>query len=84
MISALELRHMIEKGLLPRSCTCTVNHSGSMMIKMVEPASGHVDLFDTGVLAADLNTSRAIANLIGGLRSEIAARQARVAGVIAK
>ncbi|QJI41096.1 DUF1652 domain-containing protein [Pseudomonas sp. ADAK2] len=75
MISALELRHIIESGLLPRSCTCTVNPKGALLIKMIEPSSGHVELFVPGVLASALTSSRAISNLIGELRIEMAARK---------
>ena len=75
MISALELRHIIESGLLPRSCTCTVNPKGSLLIKMIEPSSGRVELFVPGLLASDLTSSRAISNLISELRIEMAARQ---------
>ena len=75
MISALELRHIIESGLLPRSCTCTVNPKGSLLIKMIEPSSGRVELFVPGLLASELTSSRAISNLISELRIEIAARQ---------
>lgn len=75
MISALELRHIIESGLLPRSCTCTVNLKGALLIKMIEPSSGRVELFVPSVLASDLTSSRAISNLIGELRIEMAARK---------
>ncbi|MFJ3367985.1 DUF1652 domain-containing protein [Pseudomonas sp. NPDC086251] len=75
MISALELRHIIESGLLPRSCTCSVNPKGSLLVKMIEPSSGRVELFVPSVLASDLTSSRAISNLIGKLRIEMAARQ---------
>lgn len=75
MISALELRHIIESGLLPRSCTCSVNPKGALLIKMVEPSSGAVELFVPGVLVADLTSSRAISNLISELRIEMATRK---------
>ncbi|MCK8688019.1 DUF1652 domain-containing protein [Pseudomonas umsongensis] len=75
MISALELRYIIESGLLPRSCTCSVNPKGALLIKMVEPSSGAVELFVPGVLAADLTSSRAISNLISELRIEMATRK---------
>ncbi|MBK5356068.1 DUF1652 domain-containing protein [Pseudomonas sp. TH41] len=76
MISALELRHIIESGLLPRSCTCSVNPQGSLLIKMIEASSGRVELFVPGVLASDLTSSRAISNLLGELRIEMTARKA--------
>jgi hypothetical protein len=75
MISALELRHIIESGLLPRLCTCTVNAKGALLIKMIEPSSGRAELFVPGVLAAELTSSRAISNLISELRIEMAARK---------
>ena len=76
MISPLELRHIIECGFLPLSCTCTLNPDGSLMIKVIEPSSGSVELLVTGISTASLTSSRAIANLIGELRSEMSARKA--------
>ena len=73
MISALELRHIIECGFLPLSCNCTVYPDGSLMIKVFEPSSGQIELLVTGVSTANLHSSRAIASLIGELRSEMAA-----------
>ena len=75
MISALELRHIIECGFLPLSCSCTLNLDGSLMIKVTEPSSGSVELLVTGVSTAPLNSSRAIAELVGELRSEMAVRK---------
>lgn len=77
MISALELRHMIECGFLPLSCTCTTNADGSLMIKVIDPSTGNVELLVTGVSTPALTSSRAIASLIGQLRSEMAARKTR-------
>ncbi|NWB12328.1 DUF1652 domain-containing protein [Pseudomonas sp. D5002] len=74
MISALELRHIIECGFVPLSCRCTVNPDGSLMIKVFEPASGRIDLLVTSVTTDGLTSSRAIANLIGELRSEMSER----------
>jgi hypothetical protein len=77
MISALELRHIIVCGFLPLSCSCTLNPDGSLMIKVTEPSSGSVELLVTGVSTKPLTSSRAIANLVGELRSEMAARETR-------
>lgn len=71
MISILELRHIIECGFLPLSCVCTSNPDGSLMIKVFEPSSGHVELLVTGVRTETLTSSRAIAELVGELRSEM-------------
>lgn len=51
MTSALELRHIIESGLLPRSCTCSVDPKGLLLIKMIDPSSGRIELFVPSVLA---------------------------------
>ncbi|MCS3839080.1 hypothetical protein HNR03_003688 [Pseudomonas sp. JAI111] len=75
MISTLELRHIIECGFLPLSCTCTVNPDGSLMIKVFDPSSGQVELLVTAVTTEKLTSSRAIAALIGELRSEMAVRR---------
>lgn len=74
MLSALELRHIIESGFRPLSCTCTISPDGSLTIKVYEPSSGRVDLLVTGISVSNLTSSRALANLIGELRTEIAAR----------
>jgi hypothetical protein len=76
MISILELRHIIECGFLPLSCSCTVNPDGSLMIKVFDPVSGEIELFVTAVSTANLTSSRSIAQLIGELRSEMTARKA--------
>ena len=79
MISTLELRHIIECGFKPLSCTCTSNPDGSLMITVFEAETGRVELLVTAVSTADLISSRSIANLIGELRSEMASRKASFA-----
>jgi len=83
MISTLELRHIIECGFQPLSCTCSVNRDGSLMIKVFDPTSGRVDLIATAFTTNQLTSNRAIANLIAGLRSEMAAHQATGTMVLA-
>jgi hypothetical protein len=75
MISMLELRHIIECGFLPFSCTCTANPDGSLMIKVFDPSSGQVELLVTAVTTERLTSSRAIAELISELRSEMVVRR---------
>jgi hypothetical protein len=75
MISILELRHIIECGFLPLSCSCTVNPDGSLMIKVFDPESGRVELLVTAVSTLKLNSARSIAQLIDELRGEMAARK---------
>nr|WP_157710344.1 DUF1652 domain-containing protein [Pseudomonas sp. PB120] len=75
VISTLELRHIIECGFLPLSCTCQINPDGSLLIKVFDPSTDRVELLVTAVSTANLTSSRAIANLIGELRSEMNSRQ---------
>jgi len=77
MISALELRHIIECGFLPLFCSCTINAYGSLMIKMTDPSTGSEELLVTEVSTAELNSSRAIAGMIGDVRSEMMACKTR-------
>lgn len=79
MISMRELRHIIECGFLPFSCTCTTNPDGSLMIKVFDPLSGQVELLVTAVTTEKLTSSQAIAELIGELRSEMAVRRSNFA-----
>ncbi|WP_457266242.1 DUF1652 domain-containing protein [Pseudomonas sp. P5_C3] len=83
MISTLELRHIIECGFQPLSCTCSVNPDGSLMIKVFDPTSGRVDLLATAGTTSQLTSSRAIENLIGELRSEMVVHQATGTVVLA-
>ena len=79
MISLLELRHIIECGFLPLSCTCTANPDGSLMIKVFDPSSGQIELLVTAVSTQTLTSSRAIAELIAELRSEMLSRCTTIA-----
>jgi hypothetical protein len=74
MLSILELRHLIEGGFQPFSCTCTSNHDGSLMIKVFEADTGRVELLVTAITMAELTSHQSIAKLIGELRSEMALR----------
>lgn len=76
MISTPEFRHVIEHEFQPLSCTCTVNPDGSLMIKVFDSISGRIDLLVTAAMTSELNSSRAIANLIGEFRSEMAEHHA--------
>ncbi|WP_347906179.1 DUF1652 domain-containing protein [Pseudomonas purpurea] len=80
MFAIHELCRTIESGFAPLSCTCTVNADGLLMINVFDPITGRVDLLLTGVSTAKLTNSRAIANLIGELRTEIRAGRRAFAG----
>lgn len=66
-LSILEIKHLIERALLPDKCECTVDGE---FVRIT--LSSHADPSDavviTGIKKESLNTSRAIAELIGEAR----------------
>ncbi|WP_455923246.1 DUF1652 domain-containing protein [Pseudomonas putida] len=71
MLSTLELRNIIESSFLPMRCQCTLAQDQSLTVKVFDRTSDRVDLMVTGISANQLNSSRAISNLIAGLRSDL-------------
>lgn len=71
-ISVLELRHIIESGLLPLRCTCSVSGNGKLSIEVVDPDTGSNVAMD-GIPTVRLGTSRAISDLIAELRAQVLA-----------
>jgi hypothetical protein len=66
-LSLLEIKHLIERALLPDRCVCEVV-SGVLTLTLVSEAdSAHV-ITVTGIKVEGLNNSRAIAHLIGEAR----------------
>ncbi|KDD65066.1 hypothetical protein V466_30270 [Pseudomonas mandelii PD30] len=49
------------------------------MIKVFDPSNGQVELVVTAVTTEGLTSSRAIANLLGELRTEMASRSTMIA-----
>lgn len=72
MFSIAELFRIIESGFLPLACTCTISPSGYLSVKVIDPRTGRVELMVDGVSTQGLTSSRAVSNLIGELRSEMA------------
>lgn len=75
-ISLLELRHIIESGFLPLHCRCTASTDGELTLEVIDPASGS-NLMMGGISIATLGTSRAIAELIAQVKSELSLTQAQ-------
>lgn len=74
MLSTLELRNIIESSFLPQRCQCTQAQDQSLTVRVFDRTSDRVDLTVTGISAQQLNSSRAISNLIAGLRADLAHR----------
>lgn len=69
-MSPLELRHIIESGFLPLQCRCSINARGELTIALVDPATAQ-NLVTGGIPVSQLNSSRAIANLIAELKARL-------------
>lgn len=75
MISVLEVRHILETAFLPTRCTCKVSDGNILFLQLTNPAAHQVELTVTGITAGNLNSSRAIANLVFEFREEARARE---------
>lgn len=76
MLSTLELRNIIESSFLPQRCQCTQGADHSLTVKVFQSNSDRADVLATGIDTRQLNSSRAISNLIAGLRRDMTSRQA--------
>lgn len=74
MLSTLELRNIIESSFLPQRCQCTQGADHSLTVKVFQANSDRADVLATGIDTRQLNSSRAIANLIAGLRKDMTSR----------
>lgn len=72
MLSTLELRNIIESSFLPTRCQCTLAADRSLTVRVFDRSCERVDLLVTGINADQLTSSRAISNLIAGLRNDLA------------
>jgi hypothetical protein len=71
MLSTLELRNIIESSFLPMRCQCTQATDRSLTVRVYDRRSERVDLTVTGIKSEQLTSSRAISNLIAGLRADL-------------
>lgn len=78
MISNLELRHIIESGLLPLSCRCTLNPDSSLTVEISDPVTRRPALTVTGIASDKLATSRDISELVGALRQDFSALENQI------
>jgi len=71
MLSTLELRNIIESSFLPMRCQCTQAQDRSLTVKVFDRSPDSADLTVTGIKSEQLTSSRAISNLIAGLRADL-------------
>lgn len=71
MTSSLELKYILEKAFLPTRCVCKAYVGGTLVIQLFDPVTQHVSLTVTGIIAENLTSSQAIAQLIADIKDEI-------------
>lgn len=76
MLSTLELRNIIESSFLPVRCRCTQATDHSLTVQLYDRRFQRIDLQVTGIDTAQLDSSRAISNLVMSLRRDLVDKQA--------
>ncbi|MEB2869615.1 DUF1652 domain-containing protein [Pseudomonas rhizosphaerae] len=71
MLSTLELRNIIESSFLPQRCQCTQATDHSLTVRVFDHATHKVDYTLSGIRTEQLTSSRAISNLIAGMRTDL-------------
>jgi hypothetical protein len=66
-LSLLEIKHLIERALLPDRCICNIQ-DGILTLSLTSEADAEQSIQITGVKVEGLNNSRAIAHLVGEAR----------------
>ncbi|MBV6286153.1 DUF1652 domain-containing protein [Pseudomonas aegrilactucae] len=79
MLSTLELSNIIESRFLPVRCRCTQASDHSLTVQLYDSRFQRIDLQVTGISAAQLNSNRAITNLVSGLRRDLIDKQTALA-----
>lgn len=77
MLSTLELRNIIESSFLPQRCQCSQGPNHSLTVKVFGGRADQTDFMVSGIDTRQLNSSRAISNLIAGLRHDLSAQRAQ-------
>lgn len=70
LLSALELRRVIETAFLPAQCECEVSPDGTVSITLINSEDKRYDYSVSGIHIADLASSRSIASLVLALKEE--------------
>jgi hypothetical protein len=78
-LSNLELRSIIESAFLPLRCHCTIIDD-RMTVELVDASTDRVELLASGISLDQLDTSRALCELILKLRFDLEHAQHRQHG----
>jgi hypothetical protein len=70
-LSALEIKHLIERALLPDKCMCTIVN-GYLTLNLDSIIDPEIAIQIAGIKMESLSSSRSIAELIGEARYRLA------------
>ncbi|RMQ47630.1 hypothetical protein ALQ04_04148 [Pseudomonas cichorii] len=70
MFSKSDLQRVLETAFLPSRCECLIAANDSFSVKLINPESGDIELYVTGMPLSDLATSRSIARLVLSLKEQ--------------
>ncbi|BAP41633.1 DUF1652 domain-containing protein [Pseudomonas sp. 21LCFQ02] len=75
LLSHADLRHIMETAFVPSLCKCTITADGLMSLELSHPRTQAEEFSLSGIPVAQLDTGRAIASLVLGIREEVRLRQ---------
>ncbi len=70
MYSKPDIQRILETAFLPSKCECVVSGNDSFSVKLINPASGDIELYLAAISLSELSTSRSIAKLVLSLKEQ--------------
>lgn len=70
MYSKPDIQRVLETAFLPSRCECVIGVNDNFSVKLIEPESGDIELYVTGIAFSELSTSRSIARLVLSLKEQ--------------
>ena len=74
-LSVLEISRIIEEAFLPERCVCTTPDGRTLSVQISSKSSLEDGITFVGIPIAGLGSSRAIANLVLEIRSELSSKR---------
>ncbi|QHF01845.1 DUF1652 domain-containing protein [Pseudomonas asturiensis] len=70
MYSKPDLQRVLETAFSPSRCECVMAADDTFSVKLLNPESGDLQLYVTGMPLSELSTSRSIARLVLSLKEQ--------------
>ena len=70
MYSKPDLQRILETVFSPSRCECVMAANDTFSVKLLNPESGDLQLYVTGMPLSELSTSRSIARLVLSLKEQ--------------